>query len=656
MFRRLLIKYLPKELNFIFLFSGLLLSISILFSFGAPLKTILFLFFCYQIIHSLKNFNSLNKILIFVNSFSLLSLIPYFSQTFTKTSISILIMLIAITGSFFIRKRSLKLPNWQKMDRRRIIFLTLIALPALLIALLALQSRTGEPILSVWQTLSPSIFIIYGVLIFNFLFFKDWSTNREKLLGAILIYFTSTMLSAIIFKEGFGFDPFIHRSAVNALISEGLINPLTPLYSGQYASIGTLNIITGIPLKILDIWLLPVLSATLLPLAVFSKNPGKTVHYLAPLAIPYMLLTFTVPFSYTFLILLINTYILSNEPTKRDLQVLLFTNFVGIFWHPLIMIGSSLFISILLTERAGDFKIPALIKILSPLSIPALIIIYQIKNGGYIDPLGPIFNLDLFLELFRNPFAIWNNEILLSYRALYAFRYFFPMLLTLAFLILSKREEKFRNIAYLQIGLLLAIYAISTLFYFNDIVPQEQREFSLRLLQGVYSMSFIALLGLTNNLKYLLVPILVANWFFTYPQYNAINPYTSPSVSSYDKKAVQYIHENTEGPYIVLSNQMMSASALETYGFHEYVTIDDSQSLWYPIPTGAKLYDYYFETYFYEARPILKKLQEKLPNHQIYLAFHNYWPLSLEKEKELRYTLKEFYSNKILTIYKYEEN
>lgn len=656
MFRKSLTKYLTKDLNPIFLISGSLLSLSILFSFGALIKIIFLLFFFYQIIYSLQKLEPINKALIFIGSLSLLSLIPYFAQTFTEIGISILIATITLIGSFLIKRPTFKTPNWPKITHKDLEFLGLVALPALLIVLLALQARTGDPILSIWQMLHPSIFIIYGVMIFNFIYFGKSLKKHSKLLGSILIYLISFTLSAIIFKQGFGFDPFIHRAAVTSLLADGFINPLTPLYSGQYSVNGAFSIITGLSVKVIDIWILPLLASFLIPLSIFSKNPTKTAHYLAPLAIPYMLLTFTVPFSFTFLILLITAYILTNNPSKEDILVLFFINLASIFWHPLIMIGTTSILVLHILEKHYKISISAPIKILSFLSIPTLIALYQLKNQSLIDPLGLLLNIDLFFTLFRNPFAIGDGNILITYRSLYAFRYFFPVTLTILTFILSRKNNNLKPVVHIQAGLLLAIYFISTLFYFDDIIHQEQREFALRLLQAVYSVSFVSLLSLKNNWQYIFVPLLTLSWFFTYPQYNAISPYTSPSVSDQDRDAVTYIHENTKEPYIVLSNQIMAAAALEEYGFHEYVTVDDSESLWYPIPTGAKLYDYYFETYFYETAPILEGLQNKLPEHTIYLAFHNYWPLSLEKEDELRYTLEEFYSNDIITVYKYGQD
>lgn len=652
MFRKLFNKFKRSEV-LVFLLSGFAVSTVTLLNFPVYIKLILLALLLSQIYLKLKNrFSSFDSVLILVSGSTLLSLIPYFLQSFTKVSIAAIALIITLA---LYKLKSAKI-DINKPSRDSLKYLGLVALPALLIILLALQARTGEPILSIWQLLHSSIFIIYGALVFNFIYFNELATKKAHLAAAVLIYASSLTLSAIIFKEGFGFDPFIHRAAVSSLLETGQINPLTPLYSGQYAFTGFLSLLSGLSVKTIDIWLLPILSSILLPLAVFKYKPSSPAHYLAPLAIPYMLLTFTVPFSFTFLILIITAYSLFNSPSKKDLALLTIFNIIGIFWHPLILTGTSTYLILLLIEKHFKIKVSSIVKILGFITIPALIALYQVKNQAFIDFAGIIFNIDLFFSLFRNPFAVHDSNILPSYRILYSFRYIFPIALTSYTLFLSRKYKNLRPIVHIQVGLLLAIYCISTMFYFDDIIPQEQREFALRLLQGVYSISFIALLNIKNWQLYLFIPLLTANWFFTYPQYNAINPYTSPSVSSQDKDAVTYIHKNTTEPYIVLSNQIMAAAALETYGFHEYVTVEGSESLWYPIPTGAKLYDYYFETYFYETVPILKRLQNELPNHIIYIALHNYWPLSLEKEEELRYTLKEFYSNDLIKVYRYDQS
>jgi len=68
----------------------------------------------------------------------------------------------------------------------------------------------------------------------------------------------------------------------------------------------------------------------------------------------------------------------------------------------------------------------------------------------------------------------------------------------------------------------------------------------------------------------------------------------SPGVSEEDVGTVQLIHEDAgEDSYLVLSNQMVSAAAIQEFGFAYYYPLSGQEVLWYAIPTGGPLYENY---------------------------------------------------------------
>ena len=65
-------------------------------------------------------------------------------------------------------------------------------------------------------------------------------------------------VSAIVYVVGFGFDPFLHRAAEQALVDTGVVEPVRLLYSGQYTLTAALHHLTAWPIKLIDIWMVPI--------------------------------------------------------------------------------------------------------------------------------------------------------------------------------------------------------------------------------------------------------------------------------------------------------------------------------------------------------------------------------------------------------------
>jgi len=169
--------------------------------------------------------------------------------------------------------------------------------------------RTSEPLVSPWLLFPGSIYVLF-FLSTALTVYVCMQLGRLALPFASLQTFIAIGVSAIVYGIGFGFDPFIHRAAEAALVKTGFIEPTSLLYSGQYALVGFLHFVTTMPSSLIDIWLLPVLTSILLPWATYVGlrqgwgvgEEASSLGWLATLFVPFMLFTFTVPFTIVYVL------------------------------------------------------------------------------------------------------------------------------------------------------------------------------------------------------------------------------------------------------------------------------------------------------------------------------------------------------------------
>ncbi|MCR4312142.1 MAG: hypothetical protein NUV56_02545, partial [Candidatus Uhrbacteria bacterium] len=199
----------------------------------------------------------------------------------------------------------------------------------------------------------------------------------------------------------------------------------------------------------------------------------------------------------------------------------------------------------------------------------------------------------------------------------------------------------------------------------------EQHEFALRLLQSIYIVPIalvpLAVAKLANKLYAQTIAgvalcfFATASWYFSYPQFNAKFAYYSPSVSQYDVAAVRFMETHSDGSsYLVLSNQMTSAAALQEFGFARYAELSGEEILWYAIPTGGKLYEYYLATISTGDIGRIRELMTRANVDRIYLVMYAYWPWSPQLISQLEVQSDHIESiNDRITIYQfssYDEN
>jgi len=217
-------------------------------------------------------------------------------------------------------------------------------LSAAVIIYLMIKSSTTAPLQSPWLALPSIIFILYFISTLILIIY-NLTSNYYKPLANSIHFFLSLGVVIFIYPLGFGFDPFIHQTTENIILSTGTITPKPFYYIGQYSLIVWLAHWLPISIKNLDIWLLPVLSSLFIPSVIFyafkynfkTDNQALKLLPLTFLLLPYGALIQTTPqglsFLWSLLIIFLSLFYINRQGIY--LIYILFLAIAGLVIHPL---------------------------------------------------------------------------------------------------------------------------------------------------------------------------------------------------------------------------------------------------------------------------------------------------------------------------------
>lgn len=494
------------------------------------------------------------------------------------------------------------------------------AIPVIIIdaALLVLFClfRTTAAIVTPWDLFSVWVFVAYAIasaLLVNTLSRGDglWALVATAVHAAV-----TWMLSAIVFAYGFGYDPFVHRAGEMYMLEHLAPIPNQPLYIGQYVIVVILALVTRLRIATIDAWLVPLLAVTaFLPAFWIGMKRGWEPHRasavgaLAIFLLPLSSFTFTIPYNLAFILLGIVVALLPVT-TKRVTILLVCLAILALATHPLLGIP----IAIIVCARLLALKIPErfltpFVAILTAASLAVAFIFYAQIHGSAISLPSSSSVTDSLWALFGFPYPVTFSLLSL----LYAATHLWP----LCFIAISLWGMKQSNILRTShvrillgsaIGLLAASVFVGVLVRLPDILDVEQFEFSLRLIEAI---PFLFLPGVALALAKLIpsstmrrtgfvfltcVVVMTTMWFMSYPGHNVVSYQTAPSVGKEEEEAVITLDRLANGSaYAVLSHQMMSAAALDQFGFSREIVTDAGKRSPYAVPTGGELYAEYQE-------------------------------------------------------------
>jgi hypothetical protein len=513
-----------------------------------------------------------------------------------------------------------------------------VVLDGLIIGL-CLQARTSAPIVSPWDLLPGWIFAIFALATALLALGTRFIPRHVQTTLFVFHAIAAWGVAAIVYRLGFGFDPFIHQAAEQHLVTHGSISLQTPLYIGQYSLVWLLQKVSHLSVIQIDRWLVPILSLGLIPLL-------QRTHRLLPLALfllPVSAFSFTIPFHLA-LLLFICAICLSQSSVRTHSFFFLGACAVAtILIHPLIGIPCLVFVlGVFLGKTRWEKFAPFIPALGIPLGLLGAMASYAALQHAslHLPTLGSI--QASLTALFGTPYQLSTTAIGLSF--VYIFLSFWPLIFGLLGLQENLREQtpwkKYRLATAL--GLFTAAIILACFIRLPDIIAHEQFEFPLRLLHVApflllpdVALFLERLLPGKTKQKYIIAVgsalaigvIAASQWFGSYPQQNEISPRYAPSVSEYEYAALAWIEEQRDGkPFVVLSHQMLAAAALQQKGFDQTITTCYGTHLSYAIPTGGALYqDFLAVTRSTQLEETLKRVKACYGDASLFIVLPRYW-------------------------------
>jgi hypothetical protein len=520
-----------------------------------------------------------------------------------------------------------------------------------------------EAVRSVWERLPSGVFALFAlstILVFGLL----WR-GKERALSLTLLcllVFVFLSVAAIAFPIGFGFDSFIHKATEQHLAEFGTIAPKPFYYIGQYVLVLFLHHGFLIPIDLADTFLVPVLTALLLPAAWFfaaahitRKGSMAMMCLMGLFLLPLSSFMVTTPQAlanlWTLLTILASVpYLLEKEHPR--LRVLALTALSTLLIHPIAGIPVLLYFLFLATDpsrtnprtpktnRLVRILLIALSCVILPLSFVVNALVSQQALSVDLAALNPLtwlssFNFTVFFENRFSP--------MLDLVYLYGLNATLILILFTVFAWKEYRRDlsrRFRAVALTVLALAVNYVLMSTALEFTFLINYERTNYAARLLPLMaFFLAPYLILGLSHlflNLKtqplvlrasalVLLTTIAVSSFYLSYPRRDAYETNRGFNVSQSDIDAVYLTEELAQGePYLALANQSVSAAAIQEIGFRYYGDL-----FFYPIPTGGELYEQFLRMNESPTQETAQAALQLVPMHgdvsTLFFLVNNYW-------------------------------
>lgn len=578
-------------------------------------------------------------------------------------------MLIISAVSLIIVKKHpviLDLDYKLKKIKFKIAFLTTSYLACLAaMALILYRSQTAGSIRSPWEVLPTQIFLLYFLATFILYAIIKFSKTSNVLPLISLHSFLSFSVAWIIFKIGFDYDPFIHRTNIDLILKNGTLEPKPFYYIGQYSLIIFLNRLLKISAEYLDKLLIPLAAAIYFPATVYYavkdnfKAEIKIILFsvLTILIFPFTSFIVTTPQALANLLSLIAillSFYYVNHP-KVALWPLAMLVLMTISIHPLAGIPLFFFFILLAFYQHWQkkFNLPKIfhrsilweIFILGCLALPIAFFINsstmsQLKVSLNSNWLGNILSsiAKAPTDIYYRPFIslidlVYNygNNIILVIIALAAAGLFF----------IIKHQQLKHYFVYLISFIMLWVnyLLLKGMISFFSLLAYEQISYPRRVLEiSLYLLLPFILIALYLFFKKVLkqTPIFILltlillslgitfSFYLSYPRVDKIVEDHGYSTSLTDIKTVKFIEEIQKGqPYVVLAAQPVSAAAIKELGFKYYY----NGFFFYPVPTGSRMYQLYEDLAYAKQKTAdtIATVKYLTGVNDVYFVLNNYW-------------------------------
>jgi hypothetical protein len=550
-----------------------------------------------------------------------------------------------------------KIKNFFIKNKYNIIFLF-----SLLISFLyMLLARNGLALSSPWDFVQTNLFLFLFILILSLLLINI-QKNKNKLLFTTLFLLLIFNIGTIIYKLGFGFDPFIHEASIKTIKNLGAIEPKNFYYTGQYVLILILNTFLRIPITFSSQFIVPILSAILIPFSFFSFNKNKKNYLvlLTLLIIPFSIFTISAPQNLAYLFLILSI-LLQASFKKENIFLATLLSFSAFFIHPIAGLPALAINFLYILKKYKNNLKKYLYKTLNILTLLGTIIVlplsFLIINGGKFSK----FNFSNFNFINKINLANTENVFLnLNYFYNFNFNIFLLILIIFSFILWFKKYRKKYSYFIINFQISLAIflsYILSQFISFKFLIDYEQNYYKTRLLiiSVIILLPFISLLvhdfykrlkqknEIIQKIFFSLISLIILfSIYNSYPRKdNYLNSH-SFSISEKDVATINFIQKKSSNDYLVLANQQVSVAALKKFGFSRYLKND---IYFYPLPTSGPLYEYYLDmVYEKPEKKYMTKAMDLTGVNEAYFVINKYWWGYKKIVEEAKMEANEYYS------------
>ncbi|MFA6426982.1 MAG: hypothetical protein WCW16_00845 [Candidatus Magasanikbacteria bacterium] len=615
------------------------------------------------------------------------------------TTLTTIIILLIPCFLFFIKSNQEKSTNdspWVMERSHAMQTLLFVAIDIALIYILT-QNSTTDVLPSPWMNIKPWFFILYAIATVILLHTVSVSRHVGKSIALISLHlFVTYSVASIIYTLGYGFDGFIHRATETWILNNGFITPKQPFYIGQYGLVVWLSQITHISIKILDIYLVPVLTSLTLPFFVYhalrytwniAQGIALNLTWLLPFLF-FLSFYFTTPHNLALLFFILAVFAtISYAKEKMPFIVPGVLCIMASITHPLIGAPLCVFVFIAFVIRKIKNKsISVVLSIFNGISIALVpIILFTLFLFIHHNPLPSIQNpftfeqVQRFTELVARPhWYIAHAPII--FELLYLWHdAIIPLVVIIGLVGFFIKKEK-TYIDYLLIssslGSFIGAWLLRTWVVLPNLLEEEQASYPLRLLSmgllflmpfsmyGLYALGtwFMEKIKKSRSerdpavagqhiVKALYIlgasALLMVSFYFSYPQRNPKVWFPGFNVSQADFSAVEWIrNQHTDYNYVVLSNPITAMAALTNYNFvKHFQTQEQGELFYYSIPSGGYLYRMYLNMlYEVPKEQFVDEVKKTTGVDTVYFVVNSYWGSFKKIVEEHKKTAKSWQS------------
>lgn len=500
--------------------------------------------------------------------------------------------------------------------------LPVLALCAACLTLL-LRGQTDASINTPWKVVLPLFWVSLAAATAGGVALITRARTNAAFLASFGLLAVALSVAALVYKIGYGYDPFVHQAAERHILEFGAISPKTAYYSGQYALVTALARITGLTVHFLDVWLVPALASLGMAAAgALVAEKKKNRAYLAGLLMLVPLAAFvdTTPFGLATLYALLAAIVGLASGEDRRLMILVWTfAAASAITHPIAGVAALTLAGCL---QFKNLSVKIAVAAGGTLALPAL---FAYVGKGFSFSLERIATMSAPFELPLTRFhSLGDATYLLG--ALAA--------LIIAVGTLTKREHLFAAVSAALSGVLTAAS-----IDFSYLPDSEQGGYAARLLLVALAIAApAAALAISKIMAKAdgwrvgaavaaVVFFFVGGVYLAYPREDRYVISKGWNTSSTDLAAVTAIDDDAKGePYIVLAAQPVSAAALYKYGFFKYYDTAEGQIFAYPVPTGGTLYQYFLKMIYTDPTSEFMNQAMKLAGvKRGYFVVNSYW-------------------------------